>query len=521
MKGIDLDTPPCEQARDAARVFASRGALVDVGSERVLGRAEGSTRRWDFATFWAEAEQLAAGLQGLGLERGDRVALWMANRAEFVLLSFAVEIAGLVRVPLNPRYTSHEVAQIAADCTPALLVVDDHRASEVPRAIRTLSVDQTDWRALGRTPVAGATLYSARADDLCSLNYTSGSTGAAKGVMLTHRNWAAVYRNLLTDRDIQPDDRLVHIGPLSHASGAYVPAFFLAGATNVIAPPGERLPAGQGLDGLLQTIQQERGTVFTAVPTLLTRLVNYPTLHDFNLSSLRWIGYGAEPIPPGTLAAAIDHFGPILTANYGLTEAMMTVCHLRPDEHFQNGQLRQGAIGRPYTHVEVVVRDADGTPVPGGEIGELTVRSPHVMRGYWNRAGDTAHVLKDGWLWSGDLARVGPDGILELKGRAKDMLICGGFNIYPQQVEHELAAAPGVREVAVVGSPDAEWGEIVVAFVVGEHLQEQRLRDWARPRLGLRTPKRWVLLDALPRNATGKVDRPALRQLAGNQEAAQ
>ena len=228
------------------------------------------------------------------------------------------------------------------------------------------------------------------------------------------------------------------------------------------------------------------------MPTLLTRLVDHPRLQDFDLSSLRWIGYGAEPIPPGTLAAAVARFGPILAANYGLTEAMMTCCHLEPAEHFRDGQLRHGR-DRPPLHPR-----GRGAPRArrhagaAGDIGELTVRSPHVMRGYWNRAADTARVLKDGWLWSGDLARVGSDGILELVGRAKDMLICGGFNIYPQQVEQELAAAPGVREAAVVGVPDAEWGEIPVAFVAGERLQEQRLRDWARPRLGLRTPKRWV-----------------------------
>ena len=501
---VDLDRPPCVQAREAAERFARREALVNVG---VAGTAD-TTRRWDFAAFWSQAEQLASGLLGLGLESRDRVAIWMANRAEFLLLSAACEIAGMVRVPLNPRYTAHEVAQIVADCAPALLVVDDHRERDAPAELRTIVVDGADWRALAHSPFDASGLYAAGPEDLCSLNYTSGSTGAAKGVMLTHRNWAAVYRNMLADRDIRGDDRLVHIGPLSHASGAYAPAFFLAGATNVIAP------AGQGLEGLLTTIEGERGTVFTAVPTLLTRLVDHPRLHTFDLSSLRWIGYGAEPIPPGTLAAAVARFGPILSANYGLTEAMMTCCHLAPAELLRDGALRQGAIGRPYTHVEVVLREPDGTPVPAGAIGELTVRSPHVMRGYWNRGADTARVLKDGWLWSGDLARVGADGILELQGRSKDMLICGGFNIYPQQVEQELAAAPGIREVAVIGMPDAQWGEIPVAFVVGKHLQAPRLRDWARPRLGLRTPKRWEVIDELPRNATGKVDRAALKRLA-------
>jgi len=330
--------------------------------------------------------------------------------------------------------------------------------------------------------------------------------------VLTHGAWAAVYRNMLADRDIRADDRLAHYGPLSHASGAWVLPFFLAGAASVISPPAA------GLDGLLATLERERCTVLTCVPTVLTRLLAHPRLGDHDLTALRQVGYGGEPLPANTLRRAVERLGPILVGNYGLTEAMMTCCVLRPAEHFTaDGAPRAGAIGRPCHHVEVVLRAPDGTPVADGEVGELTVRSPHLMSGYWNRPEETARVLRDGWLWSGDLARRDADGILRLAGRSKEMLICGGFNIWPQEVEAELAAAPGVREVAVVGVPDADWGEVAVAFVALERPDGggldglDGLAAWAKPRLGLRTPKRWVAVDALPRTAVGKADKAALR----------
>jgi acyl-CoA synthetase (AMP-forming)/AMP-acid ligase II len=488
---IDIDIPACVRGRDAATRFGPRLAFVD------------GARRWSFAEAWTEVERLASGLLAAGLRPGDRVALWMANRAEMILLSLAIEAAGLVRVPLNARLTTLEAERVLADCEPALVVTDGRR--EVPGAGRAVTVGDAAWRSLGASARDESGLYRAAPGDICSINYTSGSTGEPKGVMLSHRNWMAVYRNLITDRDIRADDRLVHFGPLSHASGAYVMPWFLAGAASVVSPPE------LGLDGLLATIERERCTVLTCVPTLLTRLLRHPRIDEFDLRSLRQIGYGGEPMPRHTLADAIGRFGPILVQNYGLTEAMMTCCHLSAAEHLRDGELRHGAIGRPYSHVEVVLRDGDGRPVPAGGIGEVTVRADHVMQGYWKRPQETAKVLRGGWLWTGDLARIDGEGIIWLAGRSKDMLICGGFNIWPQEVEAALAGAPGVREVAVLGVPDPDWGEIPVALVAGDGLEEQALRDWAKPRLGLRTPKRWVLLESLPRTAVGKVDKAALK----------
>jgi acyl-CoA synthetase (AMP-forming)/AMP-acid ligase II len=482
---VDLDRLPGEHGRDAAARFCTRVALRD------------GDRQWSFAEFWRDAESLAAGLRKAGCCPGDRLALWMGNCAEFLLLSLATEIAGLVRVPLNARYTRTEVAAILADCAPVLVAADASRARRLPQDQPVVVTGRPEWAELFADQ-SRVELYTSRPDELCSLNYTSGSTGKPKGVMLTHRNWMAVYRNLLIDRDIRGDDRLLHYGPLSHASGAYFMPFFLSGATSAVSEPR--------IGGLLRSLERERSTVLTCVPSLLTRLLVDARSEKTSLAHLRQIGFGGEPMPANTLKSAIAKFGPILVPNYGLTEAMMTVCTLPAEQMLRDGEPRANVLGRAYRHVEIELRDADGRPVPDGEIGELCVRADHVMQGYWNRPDETAAVLRDGWLYSGDLARRDADGVFTLAGRSKDMLICGGFNIYPQEVAAVVAACPGVDEVAVVGMRDPGWGEIPVAFVAGQGLERRQLVAFSRPQLGIRTPRRWELVERLPRTPAGKVD---------------
>lgn len=371
------------------------------------------------------------------------------------------------------------------------------------------------FATLQETPAAPDHLHRAGSDDLCSINYTSGTSGRPKGVMLSHRNWIAVYRNMLIDRDIRGDDIIAHIGPLSHASGTYFMPWFLRGATNVIVEDGS-------IDNLLSAIEELKVTVFTCEPTVLTRIVNHPDIDRFDLRSLRAIGYGAEPIPRNTLEKALDRFGPILTQNYGLTEAMMTCITLAPEDHFaEDGSVRIAALGRAYTFVEVVIRDPDGQPVSPGEIGEITVRSEHIMGGYWRMPEETARTLRDGWLWSGDLARMDEDGLITLAGRSKDMLISGGFNIYPQEVEAVLTSCPTVLEAAVIGVPDPEWGEAAIAFVStvpGVPADAGPIAEFCKPILGLKTPKRFIVLASLPKNNTGKVDRNSLRDSLAAEE---
>jgi len=508
---------PSALMAQAARAHAGKVALR---------YGEGS---WTFAQFDAAADRLASGL-ARRVAPGERVIVLMANRADYVMLQCAIERSGLVRVPVNARSTAYELGVIVADCEPAVLFYDSTTADRVAAAkgadnLWRMQVDGDaaeggpSYPELSAEAVDRSLLERTNLDDLSSINYTSGTSGRPKGAMLTHRNWAAVYRNMLIDRDIRGDDVLAHIGPLTHASGTYFVPWFLRGGTSVIVEGGS-------VDGLFAAIEKHKVTVFTCVPTVLTRIVNHPEIERFGLSSLRMIGYGAEPIPRNTLEKALRKFGPILVNNYGQTEAMMTVSNLPAADLFVPGtsEPRVACIGRPYTFVEVVLRGPDGQPVAPGEIGEITIRSDHVMRGYWRLPEETAKVLRDGWLWTGDLARMDEHGFIMLTGRSKEMLISGGHNIYPQEVEAVLTSCPGVLEAAVVAQPDPDWGEIAVAFIsVAENsaLGPEVLRTSVRPRLGIRTPKRIEIVANLPKTTNGKVDKKLLRErlLAGETNA--
>jgi acyl-CoA synthetase (AMP-forming)/AMP-acid ligase II len=500
-------------AAQAARRFARRSCLVH------------GVRRWSFAEVDAIVDALARSLLQR-LAPGARVGLFMSNRPEFVFLQLALERAGLARVPLNARATAHEIGVVLEDCSTSALFFDTTTCEATTAVARRpdfapIWFCQVDADAASNGPrwselVPGTdgprVTRTVDADDVCSINYTSGTSGKPKGVVLTHRNWAAMYRNMLVDRDMRADDVFVHVGPLTHSSGAYFLAWFLRGACNVLVD-------GAGVDAMLQTMARERATVFTCVPTVLTRIVNHPDLDRYDLSSIRAIGYGAEPIPFNTLEKTIARFGPIVTQNYGLTEAMMTVTLLRPDEHFTAARtLRVGCIGRPYSFVEVVLRARDGTEVGPGEVGEITIRSEHMMERYWERPEETAKALRDGWLWSGDLATRDAEGFITLAGRSKEMLISGGFNIYPAEIEALLTSHPAVLEAAVVGVPDATWGEVAIAYVSpvpDSALDRDALQAHCKPILGFKTPKAFHLVDQLPKNANGKIDKPALKAAAG------
>jgi acyl-CoA synthetase (AMP-forming)/AMP-acid ligase II len=474
-------------------------ALKQHGDRIVLTDADVS---YTAAALDAAVDRLARALAARW-SPGERIVFFMRNRAAFVVLQLACERAGLVRVPVNRLYTGGEVARICAVAGPVALFHDDETAARAPADGPWLcSVEGAEWRDL----LAGAPdidLPDVAPDALCSLNFTSGTTGHPKGVMMSHANWAAVSTNMLVDRDLRADDRFIHIGPLTHASGAYVAPNLIRGAENILVDM--RTPAD-----LFDAIERHRATVFSCVPTVLTRIIADEHRHGRNLSSLRRVIYGAEAIPPNTLRGALAFFGPILVQNYGLTEAMMTVCFQSEADHAREGA---NCIGRPYSFVEVVMRDEDGRAVPDGDVGELTIRGGQVMLGYWQMQEATAAVLRDGWLQSGDLAVRDPDGRIRLVGRAKDLVISGGFNIYPPEVEAWFCSVPGVTEAAVFGLPDADWGEKLIAVVACDPaVTVDALRARAKVELGYKTPKLIELRPALPRTANGKIDKTALKQ---------
>ena len=491
----------------AAQRHGERIALID------------QDRRWTYREFDALVDRLASGL-ARSFPKGSRVAVMMSNRAEAIMLQFALERASLVRVPINFRYTAHEVNTLALHCRAAAIIHDGECAQKVmdaalPTSVQCIQADAQDprWGQLLDHKVTPDALHCATLATLATINYTSGTTGKPKGVMLSHGNWAAVYRNMLVDRHISRDDIVAYVGPLTHSSGAYLAPWYWRGAKNIIVAPATP-------SNLLDLIEQDRVTAFTCVPTFLTRLLAEPHVEKRDLSSLTMVGYGAEAMPVNTLERAWQVIGPILWQNYGQTEAMMTCAHLPPEDHLEvdaSGQtaFRHGVIGQPYTFVEIVLRDETGTPVPAGTVGELTVRGEHVMQGYWEQEDLTADTIRDGWLWTGDLAVCDEQGLIKLVGRRKDMLICGGFNIYPSEIEAHLTSLPNVREAAVVARADAQWGEIAVAFIELEHAQAwqpETLSAALRPILGIKTPRAWHFVAELPKTNNGKIDKRRLQQ---------
>ena len=498
----------------SARTFAEKDAIVT------------SATRLSYRDAFDRMLLLSERLSQLA-SPGSRTVIYMRNCIDAALLPLALRDAGIVSVPVNWRMSPLELANVVMASEAELILHDLYSADSVNQALDRLSQPGTRAVLIEQLDLESSVPFSidvrpnANEGALASIHFTSGTLGAPKGVMQNHLNWEVVWRNMMSVRDFRKSDIVALTGPLSHAAGTYVVPLLLSGSTIM-------LPDDTSDDALAGEFDEHGITVPQCVPTLLTRLVASEAFCSAARQSLRLIVYGAESMPHATLRAAVETFGPIVAQNYGLTEAMMTCATLPPDEHalFSGGkliELRHGIVGRPYPFVELVIRRADGSPVEGDEIGEITVRSPHVMLGYWRNPKATAEVLRNGWLWTGDLARWTADGYLSMAGRSKDMIICGGMNIYPAEVQGFLSQIPGVRQCAAFGVPSVTWGEELVAVVVIEDdspEHREALRSRARFDLGIRTPKQWIFTEDLPRTSNGKTDFPALRALA-RQEAAE
>jgi long-chain acyl-CoA synthetase len=355
--------------------------------------------------------------------------------------------------------------------------------------------------------------YRAR-DDLAWLFYTSGTTGRPKGVMQTHRNLYAMTSCFFIDvDDVQPDDAIVYAAPMSHGAGLYHLPFMARAARHVV-------PASGGFDAAeLVALSRSVGRLcLFAAPTIVKRLVDHVEASGAPASGFKTIVYGGGPMYAADIERALAVMGPRFVQIYGQGESPMTITalareHLADTRHPRR-DVRIASVGVAQTLVEVRVAGSDGRALPAGETGEVLVRGDAVMAGYWRNPEATAQALRDGWLWTGDLGALDDDGFLTLKDRSKDVVISGGSNIYPREVEEVLLRHPAVREVSVVGAPDPEWGEIVVAFVVADGAADESdldalcLRHIAR----FKRPKRYVFVDSLPKNNYGKVLKTALRE---------
>jgi long-chain acyl-CoA synthetase len=479
-----------------------------------------------WARLAADASALAGGLRGrLGLAAGDRVALVMANAAQYPEILLGIWWAGLAAVPVNAKLHPREVAFILEDsgasvvfATPDWIAGLSEATTGLARAPEVIEAGSVGHRALLSQPVAA----EAVADEaLAWLFYTSGTTGRPKGAMLTHANLRAMAQGYLTDVDtVSAGDCLLHAAPMSHGSGLYLVPYLLAGAAQVIPESGGFDPAE-----VFALATKLRGIGMFAAPTIVRRMVEHAAAHAPPLEGLRTVIYGGGPMYVADILRALEVMGPRFAQIYGQGESPMTITALAKgfvnDRGHPRHLARIASVGLPQSGVEVVVRDESGRDLPAGEVGEICVRGAVVMSGYWGNTEATAKALRDGWLWTGDVGAFDEEGFLTLKDRSKDLIISGGSNIYPREVEEALLTHPGIAEVSVVGKPDTEWGESVVAFVVARgvapspaELDAHCLSSIAR----FKRPKEYRFVAELPKNNYGKVLKTALRALLGEDE---
>ncbi|MHB2016864.1 MAG: class I adenylate-forming enzyme family protein [Candidatus Xenobia bacterium] len=448
-------------------------------------------------------EAAASGLQDAGVEPGDRVAVMMANSPEFLETWFGIMRAGAVAVPVNPALTAEEAGYIISDAEARVLVVDQERAGLLP------SLPRVTTAFTGHIPPLQTTLASVDDPDLVAcLIYTSGTTGKPKGVELTHHNYLWDTKAVVDFVGIRKEDRFLGILPLFHVNAqvATTLAPLWAGAQAVMLPKFSP-------DTFLQDVARYQATAFSAVPTIYSILLKRGVPADLDLSSLRFAICGAAPMPVEVFERFEERFCIKILEGYGLSEATC-VSSVNPPE----GTRKVGSIGVPLPGQEMRIVDEAGRPVADGQVGEIAVRGPNVMRGYFRDPEATAAVLRDGWLHTGDLGVRDQDGYFTIVGRKKDMIIRGGENIYPKEVEEVLHRLDGVQEAAVIGMPDPVWGEEVVAVVIasGQAPDSETLIAACKPHLAaFKCPSRVIFIEAseMPRTATGKIQKSKLREL--------
>lgn len=526
MEAIEKD--PCGEMvelRSLAELYqrafedhAERPAARDAGCECTYAELGGSVRR------------LISALRRLGIEPQSRALMVAPNSVQWMLVERALAMGGYARVPLLPRLHPSELAQISLDAEPAIVFVDgDWLAANgrewIPAQVRHTIV-------LGRDPgVEGiialdALLASGEdaplpslpgGDDVAAILYTSGSTGTPKGVRLTQHNLGARARGVLAEfADLAEADVALHTAPISHFSGGICDAITVAGGLNVLE---------EGFDAAHVADVAASGeiTVLPLVPTMITMLLEEVERRGEpagGIGRVRFLPYAGSAIRPDRAEKSRRHFGEVMYQFYGASEAQMPIVALHPHDHVpvtnERGLPRTAAAGRQTRYVDVQIVDEDRRPVAPGESGEIATRGAHVVPGYWRNEQATAEVFADGWCFTGDVGYFDESGYLFLLDRSKDVVITGGFNVYPREIENVISAMEGVREVVVLGAPDERWGEAITAIVSvadGSGIESETVIAHCRGHLGgYKVPKRVLIVDDLPKGGTGKIDRVTLRE---------
>lgn len=490
-------------------------ARVSPGQEAIVFK----NRRTTYAQLENRVNQLAGGLQQLGIKPGDRVLLTMGNCPEFVIAYYAVIRMKGVVVPVSPQYTINELGVIIKDCLPAAVITSPelketlaaiNKDAGTPRWV-IVNNDKTEEEAFltfGEVCDKGTGVFPEMKysrDDVAVILYTAATAGKPKGAMLTNYN---LYSNALTFSQMcrmSPSDRALMTAPVYHAAAqtCIMNNSIVAGSTIVIQE------GWQGAEETLKIIQEEKITFFFGPPTMYSFIINCPNLEKYDTSSLRIALTGAASMPPDLYEEFESKMNLTLTEGYGLTETSPVVTL-----NFIKESGKPGSIGKPIPGVEVKIFDYEDREVPQGQVGEIVVRGPNVMKGYYNQDEETKWALRNGWFHTGDLAYFDPDGDLYIVDRKKELIIRGGININPREVEEVLYDHPDIFEVAVVGVPDAVMGEEVLAFVMpreGRKLDEEELKNFCRGKMaGYKIPRYYRFVDNLPKTSSGKLMRKEL-----------
>lgn len=476
-----------------------------------------------YADVRARTSQFVQAQRARGVGRGTRLAILSKNRPEVLVNAMASLVNGVVLTPLHPLGSLADHAYVIGDAEIECLVYDaDHFADRAAE----IKAEFPDITLLGFGPSAAGDDYLALADtftpeplvapdvhleDLCTVVYTGGTTGRPKGVVMTHRVWQSMTWIQMAEWEFPSPLRIAVPTPLSHAALSLVAPVLVAGGAFYVMDAFSP-------DAFFDLVEQHRITCTLIVPVMLYAMQGHPRYRTADMSSMETIFYGASPMSPAKLADAIEHWGPIFFQFFGQTEAPMVITHLKKGEHDLAKPERLASCGKPVPWLHVALLDEDDQPVGPGESGEICVRGPLVMNGYKDLPDETAEALSGDWLHTGDVGRYDADGYLYIVDRTKDMVITGGFNVFPREVEDVISTHPAVSMVMVIGVPDAKWGEAVKAVVVpapGVEPSEDLTRELQQlvkdAKGSQQAPKSIDYVDSLPLTPVGKLDKKAVR----------
>jgi fatty-acyl-CoA synthase len=484
------------------------------------------SERLTYAQLAERTGRMISALQEMGIRRGSSMAFLSRNRVDVMTAYCASYITGVRLTPMSALASEDDQAFILEDAEIDGLLVDDvafaDRGRILKRRVKSLKHLLSLGKMEGATDlvtlmqqVKPAELHvGSRPDDISLVVYTGGTTGRPKGVVHNHTGLMAASLMMAGDWELSTPLRMLAASPVSHAAGGIsIPTWIRGGEFHLLP---EFTP-----QKLLAYIMRERITATFLVPTMIYRVLDEPTLRQYDVSSLQTIIYGAAPMSPTRLAQALEVFGPVFLQIYGQSEIPNCISFLPRGAHDPKRPDRLASCGIPHANLGIALLDDQGREVADGEPGEICVRGPHVMQGYWKRPQETAEALAGGWLHTGDIGRFDKDGFLSIVDRKKDMIISGGFNVYPREVEDAITTHPAVSACAVVGAPDDKWGEAVTAAIVlrqGQSVDAEAIIRLVRDRKGpTHTPKHVLFFDQIPLTPIGKPDKKAVRALVAQQ----